>query len=207
MDKLFPGLVGTWKQVNLEELYTEQKDLNMFDINDQYKLLSHAAQNDSSTLTYGGFGENRSNLWNGFSYPSPIIHLGIDFNNLPVGQPIASATDGIVADSWVDETDFDGWGGRVVIKDNSGIYWMYGHLDSTILPMNTSVRKGDIIGKIGNSKVNGGWFPHLHLQVMTEEFVGTNPNWRKIDGYATSLPAGVLDPIKILYPHKYSETI
>lgn len=198
MDKLFPGLVGTWKQVNLEELYIEQKDLNMFDINDQYKLLNHAAQNDSSILTYGGFGENRSNLWSGFSYPSPIIHLGIDFNNLPVGQPIASTTDGIVVDSWLDETDFDGWGGRLVIKDNSGIYWMYGHLDSAILPMNTSVRKGDIIGKIGSSNVNGGWFPHLHLQVMTEEFVGMNPNWRKIDGYAISFPAGVLDPIKII---------
>jgi murein DD-endopeptidase MepM/ murein hydrolase activator NlpD len=198
MEDLFPGLVGTWKTINLEELYTEQKNLNMFDVDDQCKLLNQAVNSEDKIFTYGGFGEDRSNLWNGFSYPSPVIHLGVDFNNLPVGQPVASQSNGIVVDSWMHNIDFDGWGGRVVIRDENGLYWMYGHLDRSILGLDEHVKKGDIVGKIGNSNENGGWFPHLHLQVMTDEFVGQNPDWAKIDGYYTSIPRGVLDPLGVL---------
>ena len=51
------------------------------------------------------------------------------------------------------------------------VYALYGHLsDESILfkQENDTVRKGQIIGYIGNVYENGGWYtPHLHFQLST----------------------------------------
>jgi murein DD-endopeptidase MepM/ murein hydrolase activator NlpD len=65
-----------------------------------------------------------------------MIHLGVDINNLPDGQDVANVREGVVVFTEVDETKFNGWGGRVIVKCDN-IYYMYGHLQDL------QVKKGD----------------------------------------------------------------
>ena len=152
--------------------------------------------------TYGGFGEDRTELWKNFGYPVPTIHLGIDFNNLESGQAVGSLSDGTVVDVWYHDSVFDGWGGRVVIEGTDGLFYMYGHLwhkDGAGLPsIGDKIRRGQVIGVIGSESENGGWFQHLHLQIMTNEYIKKDVDWRKIDGYESHVPAGVLNPMDVI---------
>ena len=43
------------------------------------------------------------------------------------------------------------------------------------LQVGQKVKKGKKIGKIGNNKVNGGWEPHLHIQLSLG--LGQGKNW------------------------------
>lgn len=205
MNILFPGLKATWIEVDIAKAYETRKDLNMFNIDDQSILANSLAS--QGIKTYGGFGEDRTELWKDFGYPTPTIHLGIDFNNLDPGQGVGCLSDGFVVDVWYHNLDFDGWGGRVVIEGTDGLYYMYGHLhhhDGKGLPyIGYKVKRGDIIGTIGSPLENGGWFPHLHLQIMSKEYV--NPyiefkqiEWKRIDGYGTCISDGILNPMDII---------
>ena len=172
-----------------------------------------------------------------------LIHIGVDFNHLKVGMPVASLVDGVAAHSWHDPLLSNGWGGRFTIawnKDTSMYlstsitsttsttiqttstststssqehdeqkshthYLLYGHLDPTrLIAVGTHVKKGDIIGYVGEPEQNGGWFPHLHVQYMTRQFVEpylTTPlGWEDLDGYSKDgkIPDGVLNPLKLL---------
>jgi len=211
MEILLPHLEKKeWKLVNLNEAYknSEQK-LNMHDIIDQYTLLNDLS-NQKQVYTYGGFGEDRSDLWHGFEPDAKkMIHLGVDINNLKVGQPVCSLSDGTVVDVLVDPSSFNGWGGRVIIKATKNIlgldepiYFLYGHLQSDGLPeKNTTVKLGDVIGKIAAGDSNGGWFEHLHLQIMRDCYVQRFRTYREIDGYdfhSTEILKELIDPIEVL---------
>jgi hypothetical protein len=199
---LFPDFTPRWQKVDLNALYLQHKDLNMQNPQDQIKLLELANQGNKDIALYGGFGENRAEIWKRLPPDVyPYTHLGVDFNHLKVGQPVHSLTDGSILHSWVDRSRSDGWGGRVIVYCNKkGLYVLYGHLDPHHLPKNeTRIEKGERIGIIGDPKENGGWFPHLHLQVMTIEFI---KQWLdrldSLDGYewhCVDIPKGVIDPM------------
>ena len=206
--RLFPEITkdATWTLVNLATLYAEAtagKDnkglLNKPIVSDlkaqEELLLSIVEQQPTKNYTYGGFGEDRTALWFGTGTAEPAIHLGIDFNNLPAQLSVRSLTDGRVVHVLRDTDKINGWGGRVIIETVDKRYILYGHLDHKHLPsMDTVVRAGDEIGKIGDSSENGGWFCHLHLQYMSSEFV---QQLSLIDGYAPSMPPGILDPMTL----------
>jgi hypothetical protein len=57
------------------------------------------------------------------------------------------------------------------------------------------------IGRVGDASHNGGWFAHLHLQLMTDECMEPyvdKMEW--IDGYSQDgvVPEGVLDPMDLI---------
>ena len=50
-------------------------------------------------------------------------------------------------------------------------YTLYGHLSKTSLEslwVGKEIIAGEVIATIGDEKVNGGWVPHLHFQIMTD---------------------------------------
>ena len=108
MSRLFPNLKDTeWLQVNLNDLHLELNGANkeikeiMTSVIKQNLLLDYAISkykdNKSKAKdikTYGGFGENRDELW--FSSKNKMYHLGVDFNNLNEGQEVRSLTDGTI---------------------------------------------------------------------------------------------------------------
>jgi len=213
MSVLFPGLPDKpWKKVDLNheflvELKTNQYVPNMRSLKDQDALLEKVSYNEEC-YTYGGFGEDRSDLWDGFEPKmKKMIHLGVDLNNLPPGQCVGSATQGTVVHIMNDKTRVNGWGNRIIICFEVGVarkfkptlyvktYFLYGHLDPAKCPLKLGdkVKGGDIIGYIGDGEVNGGWFPHLHLQIMTEQFVKKFKTFEEIDGYSENV-----DDLKLL---------
>jgi 4-aminobutyrate aminotransferase-like enzyme/Ser/Thr protein kinase RdoA (MazF antagonist) len=102
------------------------------------------------------------------------LHLGVDVF-LPAGEPILVPLDGIVRDVRFRPAARD-WGGVVVLdhRTSEGIafHTLYGHLDraSTVaLAPGDTLRRGDVVGHLGDESENGGWAPHLHLQLMTTD--------------------------------------
>lgn len=129
--------------------------------------------------SYGGYGEDRSHLWRGhYMIPSKPIHLGLDIT-VPMGREIHSATDGRIVDSWADSDRDGGWGGRTVVEFAPGKHLIYAHMNpATLRPKGMALIRGSVIGEIGHPAVNGGWFPHLHVQRV-------DGDWRDVDGYGT----------------------
>ncbi|WP_242084319.1 aminotransferase class III-fold pyridoxal phosphate-dependent enzyme [Aestuariivivens sediminis] len=101
---------------------------------------------------------------------SRTIHLGIDFW-LPHGTPVCALLDGEVVMAVNDAGDKE-YGGLVVLKHARGtliFYTLYGHLSvksATRHNVGDLIKKGDIIGLLGNYPENGNWVPHLHFQMM-----------------------------------------
>ena len=107
INRLFPNIdPKPWKLVNLDSEYSKRKhymNLNMTNNIDQEILLGLVTERNRF-CTYGGFGEDHTGIWDG----SPkMIHLGVDFNNLTVGQPVVSLTHGLVVFTEVDQTKFN----------------------------------------------------------------------------------------------------
>lgn len=85
-------------------------------------------------------------------------HLGIDIV-ADVGTPIHAAGDGFVVFS---EWTYD-LGYLIILYHGSGFFTYYGHNDRNIVTNRTYVRKGEVIGFVGNSGKSSG--PHLHFEV------------------------------------------
>lgn len=82
-------------------------------------------------------------------------HAGTDIANT-VGTPIQAPNHGRVILS----TFFDVHGNTLMIDHGFGIVSIYNHLDERFATEGQLVRKGDIIGRMGNTGLTSG--PHLH---------------------------------------------
>ncbi|MBQ3082009.1 MAG: peptidoglycan DD-metalloendopeptidase family protein [Clostridia bacterium] len=99
-------------------------------------------------------------------------HSGLDFagEGGSYGDPIYAAEDGIVS--------FAGWSGnygnKITVDHSKRITTLYAHCSKIIVESGDVVRKGQIIGYIGNTgRVTG---PHLHFEVSIN---GVRENPRK----------------------------
>jgi murein DD-endopeptidase MepM/ murein hydrolase activator NlpD len=86
-------------------------------------------------------------------------HGGVDLQ-VAMGTPLKAISDGVIVDS-----DYQsGWGNFLVMKDNLGIYHLYGHMQSGY-KRGGPVKKGEVIGKVGMTGRTTG--PHLHWEAGT----------------------------------------
>ncbi len=135
---------------------------------------------DGASIGVGRYGEAR--LW----YTAPqfrtptdsgdewrTIHLGVDLF-VSAGTAVLAPIDGTV-ESVRNNTGRLDYGPTVVLRHeipgaDAPWYTLYGHLDETALALQPglAVRAGDRIGSVGASRVNGGWPPHLHLQIIAD---------------------------------------
>ena len=102
---------------------------------------------------------------------SRTVHLGLDLF-APPGTPIHAPLAGTVLAVTDNDRPLD-YGPTVILRhttpDGAGFHTLYGHLDRATLDHlspGDRVAPGDVIGWLGDASVNGGWPPHLHLQVM-----------------------------------------
>lgn len=87
-----------------------------------------------------------------------IYHMGVDFEGKE-GDSIAAMNDGVVREAQHTQL----YGNIVIIDHGEGIYTMYLHLKTILTSVGARVRKGQVIGVMGETGYATG--PHLHLSV------------------------------------------
>ncbi len=147
--------------------------------------------------SYGGWLEDRSELWQG-SYldtNQTHIHLGVDFN-VPAGTLVA--VDEAVEVLFVD-CDFPvegGWGNRVIVRSiEAGDILIYAHLaDEVRCSPGEKLQSGQVFASVGSAPKNGGWFPHLHVQIVDGTYFEslTGEALNLLDGYGAKKELTIL---------------
>lgn len=101
------------------------------------------------------------------------IHLGVDLFAAP-GTPVHAPLPGTVAHVGVNDAPLD-YGPVVVLRhetdDGTPFFTLYGHLalePAGRLSVDDTVAKGEAFAAIGAADVNGGWTPHVHLQLILD---------------------------------------
>lgn len=105
-------------------------------------------------MTTSGFGL-RPNPFGGRSYE---MHEGLDFTG-PYGTPIVATADGTVKRA----SYYGGYGKTVEIDHGYGHKTLYAHLSKITVSEGAAVRRGDVIGHLGNTGRSTG--PHLHYGI------------------------------------------
>ncbi len=103
------------------------------------------------------------------------VHIGLDLT-LPAGSPLYAPFDGVVH-GFEDATARLDYGPMIVLRheipgsEPLSFYTLYGHLDRGSLEglhVGKAIRAGARIGAIGAPSENGEWWPHVHVQVITD---------------------------------------
>jgi len=89
-----------------------------------------------------------------------IFHEGIDIS-ADMKTPIYASANGIIIKKVKSKK---GYGNRIVIEHGYGYKTVYAHLYSFNVNINQKVKKGDLIGWVGNTGLSTG--PHLHYEIL-----------------------------------------
>ena len=126
-------------------------------------------------------------------------HLGDDWNgrgggNTDLGDPIYSIAHGVVASA---QDEGVGWGKVIRIihinRDGSQIESLYAHCNEMMVKSGDCIRRGDLIGTIGNA--GGAYLAHLHFELRSEVGMPLGGGYsRDRDGY--------LDPTAYIDNHR-----
>ncbi len=90
------------------------------------------------------------------------MHYGMDFT-APVGTPVYATGDGKVVETSGSNRSRVGFGLAVKIDHGYGFETIYAHLNSFEVRVGQEVKRGEVIGYVGNS--GGSTAPHLHYEV------------------------------------------
>jgi len=172
--------------LNNNELY----DFDISDINEFNNYIStKLSSRKKKYIGIGGYGEDRliykrSKHFDG-NGEARSIHLGIDIW-VDEGTSVYCPFPGIIH-SFKNNSGFGDFGPTIIIEhllEGIIFYTLYGHLSLESIENISEkqmIRKGDEIGKIGSSIVNGNWPPHVHFQVIKDmlgkkgDFFGVAP--------------------------------
>lgn len=95
------------------------------------------------------------------------LHTGVDIS-APMGANFIAANDGIVTKAEYNAA----YGKMVVIDHGGGISTLYAHGSEILVEVGQSVKRGDVILKVGSTGYSTG--PHAHFEVRKDGVV-TNP--------------------------------
>lgn len=95
------------------------------------------------------------------------LHQGTDLV-APIGTPVKAVQDGVIKEHWV-PPDGRRWKGHpimggLLVIDHIGFFAKYGHLSKTFVHEGDHVKRGQIIGLVGNTGVSTG--SHLHFEIV-----------------------------------------
>jgi murein DD-endopeptidase MepM/ murein hydrolase activator NlpD len=90
------------------------------------------------------------------------MHYGMDFT-APVGTPVYATGDGKVVQVAGSKRSRVGFGLVIKIDHGYGYESLYGHLNAFNVKRGQKIKRGDIIGYVGNT--GGSTAPHLHYEV------------------------------------------
>ncbi|NBC82146.1 MAG: peptidoglycan DD-metalloendopeptidase family protein [Bacteroidetes bacterium] len=88
------------------------------------------------------------------------FHYGMDFT-APTGTEIYATGDGVIKDT---DRSKRGYGNKVVIDHGYGYQSLYAHMQDFNVRQGQKVKRGDVIGYVGNTGLSTA--PHLHYEVI-----------------------------------------
>ena len=147
----------------------------IIDMGEDYTVLDFSAgpkavRRPNTTYTVGKYNEKRPNMYTAEIFEEDrCIHMGIDLGG-PVNTPLKAFFDGTYYKLGINPDNGD-YGGVIVTKHQLGdtlLFALWGHLSHASIDGKSegdAFKQGDVIAFIGNKKENGGWPPHLHLQL------------------------------------------
>jgi len=100
------------------------------------------------------------------------VHLGVDLFVAP-GTPVQAPLDGFVHLRAHNRAPLD-YGPLVILRHSTGdeaFFTLYGHLSADSLEgleVGQRVRRGEPFARVGTRDENGGWPPHVHVQVILD---------------------------------------
>ncbi len=116
-------------------------------------------------------------------YKQKIWHNGMDFTG-KIGTPIYATGNGKI----ISAKKENGHGKRIIIDHGFGYKTFYSHLDEYNVKKGQKVKRGDVIGYLGNTGVSTG--PHLHYEVHKNDKANDPVNY-----YFNDLTAEAYDRI------------
>jgi len=103
-----------------------------------------------------GFGVRSDPLTHGRG-----IHQGVDIAAAP-GQPVRASADGVVVQAGL----IGGLGQAVYVAHGFGLTTRYGHMSRIEVRPGQRVKRGDVLGRVGNTGRSTGY--HLHYEVRVD---------------------------------------
>jgi murein DD-endopeptidase MepM/ murein hydrolase activator NlpD len=110
--------------------------------------------NDDLTQTASGFGWRMHPI-----HKIMKFHAGMDFT-AKTGTPIHATGDGVVVYA---EYGTNGYGMHVIVDHGFDYQTLYAHLSKLEVRKGQRVKRGDVVGLVGNTGLSVG--PHLHYEV------------------------------------------
>jgi len=107
-------------------------------------------------------------------YHSRRFHAGMDFT-APIGTDIYATANGTVQSAGWQQ----GYGNCVQINHGYGYLTLYGHMSSIKVHAGQSVKRGQVIGLVGNTGKSTG--PHLHYEVHFRGTIMNPQNYYYLD--------------------------
>ncbi|WP_434036766.1 peptidoglycan DD-metalloendopeptidase family protein [Formosa sp. 4Alg 33] len=189
--------------LDLSETHLELQTIDVSSSLHFGEYITSYSKTHQANIAFGGYLEVR-NLYKRSTYfnsenkqTERNIHLGVDLW-CPAGTPVLAALNGTVH-SFNNNLNHGDYGPTIILKHsmcNIEFYTLYGHLclDSiSNLKIGATVIKGQHIGQLGTSEVNGDYPPHLHFQIIKDmqAFTGDYPgvcNVLDLEYYTTNCP-------------------
>lgn len=91
------------------------------------------------------------------------FHEGMDFT-APTGTEIYATADGVISE--IETNEHRGYGNMAMIDHGYGYITLYAHMDRIKVKLGQHVKRGDIIGYVGNTGLSTA--PHLHYEVRKD---------------------------------------
>ncbi len=156
-------MIETTKKLDIltKQLYVQSKSYDELakEVNSKGKMMASipAVQPVDSRKLRGaisGFGYRIHPI-----YKIRKMHAGIDFT-APIGTPIYATGDGVIIAAGNER----GYGNRLMINHGYGYVTKYAHMSRFKSKKGQRVKRGDVIGYVGNTGASTG--PHLHYEVF-----------------------------------------
>jgi murein DD-endopeptidase MepM/ murein hydrolase activator NlpD len=91
------------------------------------------------------------------------FHYGMDFT-APTGTEVYATGDGVIEFM---ESSKRGYGNKIVLNHGYGYKTLYAHLNQFNVKVGQKVKRGDVIGYVGNTGLSTA--PHLHYEVSLND--------------------------------------
>lgn len=165
-------------------------------------FISNYLKKNNALVAFGGYIEGRtlyqrSSIFKNDSIPERNIHIGLDLWT-EAGTHVQAPLDGKVH-SFKNNIGLGDYGPTIILEhivEDEKFYTLYGHLSLESienLSVGESFNRGEKIGTLGNSTVNGDYAPHVHFQIIKniEAYYGDYPgvcNTNDLNFYIENCP-------------------